>query len=167
MFRTRDTDANGTLDETLYALHDANWNITALADTSGAIVERFAYDPYGKSTVLDAAFTDDSDNTSDYAWEYRFTSREFDPETNLHYFRARYYHDGLGRFTRRDPLLYVDGTCLYGAYFVPSALDPFGHSLWSPPRPCCRPHFINPDVLNAPIWDCSSCPGEAPPSQSC
>ncbi|MGD9714001.1 MAG: RHS repeat-associated core domain-containing protein [Thermomicrobiales bacterium] len=106
VFRTRDTDDNGSLDETLYALHDANWDVTAVADTSGAVVERLFYDPYGKSTVLDADFSVDSDGASDYAWEIRFTSREFDPETGLHYFRARYYHDGLARFIGRDPLLY-------------------------------------------------------------
>ncbi|MGE0376311.1 MAG: hypothetical protein AB7I48_28860 [Planctomycetaceae bacterium] len=52
VLRTRDTDDNGTLDETLYVLQDANWNVTALADTSGTIVERFKYDPYGKSTTV-------------------------------------------------------------------------------------------------------------------
>jgi hypothetical protein len=32
----------------------------------------------------------------------------------------------LGRFIGRDPLGYVDGTCLYMAYYVPIGLDPFG-----------------------------------------
>jgi len=107
VLRTRDTDSNGSLDETLYALQDANWNVTALADTGGAVVERFVYNAYGRSTVLDPDFTADGDGLSDYAWEYRFTSREYDSETGMHYFRARYYHDGIGRFIGRDPLGYV------------------------------------------------------------
>src|SRR5690606_8697209 len=41
--RTRDLDNNGTIDETLYAIQDANWDITALADTSGTVMERFRY----------------------------------------------------------------------------------------------------------------------------
>ncbi|TWT29257.1 hypothetical protein KOR42_55400 [Thalassoglobus neptunius] len=32
----------------------------------------------------------------------------------------------LGRFTSRDPLLYIDGTHLYRAYFVPKGGDPTG-----------------------------------------
>ena len=104
VLRSRDTDTNGSLDETVYAMQDANWNITALADTSGAVVERFVCFSYGRSTVLDANFTLDLDGLSDYEWEYRFTSREYDTETGLHYFRARYYHDGFGRFIGRDPI---------------------------------------------------------------
>jgi len=46
------TDSAG--DQRLYYLTDANMNVTALADTSGAVVERYAYDPYGDVTVLDA-----------------------------------------------------------------------------------------------------------------
>jgi RHS repeat-associated protein len=110
----------------MYALQDAKWNITALTDTSGAVIERFAYNPYGQSTVLDANFAPDSDGISDVAWEYRFTSREFDAETGLHHFRARFYHDGLGRFIGRDPLVYPDGYNTYAAWFVPSRLDPQG-----------------------------------------
>jgi hypothetical protein len=72
--RARDTDANGSLDETVYAIQDANWNVTALTDTSGAVVERFVYNAYGQSIVLDADFLADSDGISDVAWEYRFTS---------------------------------------------------------------------------------------------
>ena len=126
VLRTRDTDTNGSLDETVYALQDAGWNITALADTSGAVIERFVYTPYGQSTVLDANFAADSDGISDVDWEYRFTSREFDSETGLHYFRARYYHDGLGRFIGRDPLVYPDGYNTYAGSFVPGSTDPTG-----------------------------------------
>jgi hypothetical protein len=34
------------------------------------------------------------------------------------------------RFVSRDPLGYVDGMGLYGAYFVPNAMDPYGLSWW-------------------------------------
>ncbi|MFN9972347.1 MAG: RHS repeat domain-containing protein, partial [Phycisphaerae bacterium] len=112
----------------LYALQDANWNITAVMEASGTIVERFLYKPYGQSMVLDANFGADSDGISDYAWEYRFTSREFDGETGLNYFRARFYHDEIGRFVSRDPMGFVDGSNMYSGYFVPNALDPTGNS---------------------------------------
>ncbi|MEZ6061399.1 MAG: RHS repeat-associated core domain-containing protein [Planctomycetaceae bacterium] len=163
MLRTRDTDANGSLDETLYALQDANWNITALADTSGTIVERFVYDAYGRSTVLEADFTADGDGISDYAWEYRFTSREHDAETGMHYFRARYYHDGIGRFIGRDPLGFVDGGSMYTAYFVFGRTDPGGTMVVDPGfekvvtpgrREMCRKMFVDhKDLFREPIDD--------------
>ena len=126
VMRTRDTDANGSLDETLYALTDITYDVVALTDATGAVVERFLYDPYGKSTVLDANFALDADGASDYDWEYRFTSREFDKETGLDYFRARYYASNVGKFVNRDPLEYPDGYNMYGGYFVPNELDPNG-----------------------------------------
>jgi RHS repeat-associated protein len=33
-----------------------------------------------------------------------FTGREYDIETGLYYYRARYYSPGIGRFLQRDPL---------------------------------------------------------------
>jgi hypothetical protein len=52
MTRYRDTDGDDVYDEQLYALADANWNIMALVDvSSGDIVERFVFDPYGSSLI--------------------------------------------------------------------------------------------------------------------
>ena len=51
ILRDRDTDGNGSLDERLYAIQDANWNVTALVNTSGVVVERNAYDSFGLATV--------------------------------------------------------------------------------------------------------------------
>jgi RHS repeat-associated protein len=102
VLRDRDTSGNGTLDERLYALQDANWNVVALADSDGDVVERYLYSAYGDPLVLNADFAEDSDGT-DYAWEFRFTGRRTDLETELMYYRNRMYHPGLGRFVSRDP----------------------------------------------------------------
>lgn len=50
----RDTDANGTLDRTLYATHDANFNVTAAVTLGGIAQQRFLYDAYGARSVLAA-----------------------------------------------------------------------------------------------------------------
>ena len=68
IIRDRDTDANGTLDERLYVTHDANFNVTGLINTSGAVVERYVYDSYGAVTVLSASWT--VLGSSEYAWVY-------------------------------------------------------------------------------------------------
>jgi RHS repeat-associated protein len=62
---------DGTLEETMYYLTDANHNVTALMDGSrdgsgafgpraGQVVERYVYDPYGRVTVLNGASDADS-----------------------------------------------------------------------------------------------------------
>ncbi len=117
------TDANATPDVT--------YDVVAITDGTGAVVERILYDPYGKSTVLDPNFAFDSDSLSDYDWETLLTSREFNMETGLDYFRARYYHNGVGRFVGRDPLEYPDGYNLYAGYFVPWGVDPNEKKWWS------------------------------------
>ena len=73
----------------------------------------FTKDPYGQVTVLDADFTADADNVSDYDNSYLYTGRRLDTETGLYFYRARYYHPGLGRFVSRDPIGYIDGANMY------------------------------------------------------
>ena len=45
-------DGHPGLEERVYYTNDANMNVTALVNTSGTVVERYVYDPYGKVTFL-------------------------------------------------------------------------------------------------------------------
>ena len=51
VIRDRATGSPGTLDERLWVQQDANFNVTALVDGTGAVVERYVYDPYGAVTI--------------------------------------------------------------------------------------------------------------------
>ena len=116
---------DGTVDNTLYYTHDAQFNTTALVTPAGAVAERYGYDPYGQVTVLNGASGTDPDVTggvlewsadtggSDWDNEILYCGYRHDPETNLYHVRHRYYHPTLGRWTTRDPIGYRDGMNLY------------------------------------------------------
>lgn len=116
------------LDERLYAVQDANFNVTAVVDTSGVVVERYQYDPYGSFKVLDANFSVDSDGASDVGWAYLHQGGRFDETTDLYSFRNRDYSPTLGRWIQPDPLDYVDSLNVYSAMASnpQSKLDPTG-----------------------------------------
>lgn len=86
-------------------------SVAAVTDKTGAVVERHEYDAYGKVTIYDNSYTQLP--SSAIGNPYMFTGREYDQETGLYYYRARYYSPTLGRFLQRDPLGYVDGMHLY------------------------------------------------------
>jgi YD repeat-containing protein len=77
VLRDRDTDDNGSLDERLWVMHDANFNVVALVDGSGTVVERFAYDPFGVATVLDNGYSVKTSG-SDYEWVYLHLGLQLD-----------------------------------------------------------------------------------------
>jgi RHS repeat-associated protein len=107
ILRDENTDGDGLCDDSrVYYLADANFNVTALVDTNGDVVERYLYSPYGEVTILDPDFSADADNVSDYANTTLYTGRTLDTPTGLMYYRARYYHAQLGRFVGRDPIGY-------------------------------------------------------------
>jgi RHS repeat-associated protein len=57
-----------------------------------------------------------------------YTAREWDPEINLYYYRARYYDPKIGRFISEDPLGFKGGVNRYG-YVGGGPMtgkDPFG-----------------------------------------
>jgi RHS repeat-associated protein len=111
VLRDRDTDANGTLDERLYPTQDANWNVTALVDTSGAVQERYAFSAYGVPVFLDASYG--SRASSSYDWETLFDGYRYDPALQMFHVRYRTYNPELGIWLQRDRAGYIDGVNLY------------------------------------------------------
>ena len=59
-------DSSGNVEPSsrIYYLGDANYNVTALVNSSGTVIERYSYDPYGKVTVYDAAWTSSGSTSS-------------------------------------------------------------------------------------------------------
>ena len=78
-----------------------------MTDNLGAVVETVDYNSYGKATLRDNLNTVISSSAVDNY--YYFTGRRLDAESDLYYFRNRYFDVDLGRFTSRDPLGYIDG----------------------------------------------------------
>ena len=115
----------------LFQHHDRGWNVRAVTDETGAVLERYLYDPHGKPTVLNPTSTTVLASSQlpggpQSGQAYGFTNQRYDRETGLWYFKHRYLDDGLGRFISRDPAGYVDGMNLYTAYFVLIGADPMG-----------------------------------------
>ena len=157
ILRDRDADGNsGTgnlgatgsgLEERLYAMRDPNSNVVAVADTTGAVQERYGYSAYGTPTFLTSAFAARNPNTSSYAWDTLYTGRQYDPETGLYHYRNRPYDAGLGRFSARDPLEYQANCANLYEYVYDSPtsftdplglqLAPNGGDFWPRPKVIC------------------------------
>jgi RHS repeat-associated protein len=73
---------------------DGLGSITSLSSTAGALAQTYTFDSFGKQTSSSGSLTN----------PFRYTDREFDPETNLYFYRARYYDPAVGRFTDEDPM---------------------------------------------------------------
>lgn len=78
----------------------------------------YEYDAYGNITS----------STGSAHNPFLFTGREYDAETGLYYYRARYYDSNAGRFISEDPLLFIDGLNInaYVGNNPLNAVDPFG-----------------------------------------
>jgi RHS repeat-associated protein len=100
--RDRSTANNGVLDERLYAQQDADWNVTGLINTSGSVVERYVYDPYGAVTYLQPGWGTRS--SSSYAWIYLHQGGRYDTTSGLDDFRNRQYSPTQQRWVSEDPL---------------------------------------------------------------
>lgn len=81
-------------------------------------------------TIYDGTWSN-TRSASSYANVYTYTGRQLDTETGLFYYRARFLHAQLGRFTSRDPIGYEGGVDPYE--YVSScpviAVDPHGLEL--------------------------------------
>ena len=139
-----DNSTSGSLGKTssglgrrIYVQWDATWNVTSLVNTSGAVMERFIYEPYGKVTVIDST-TNWNTTTDAYSWTYGFQGGRQDTVSNLVQFNAggdgRDYSTTLGCWGQRDDAGYVNGANLFEAFLgAPiSRVDPYGRDATDP-----------------------------------
>jgi RHS repeat-associated protein len=95
--KLRQTSQGGNL----YFVHDHLGSTAAILDSSGAVVMRDnRYEPYGSR----------ANNT---LVRYGFTGREHEEESELIFYRARYYDSSCGRFISEDPIQEAGGMNLY------------------------------------------------------
>jgi RHS repeat-associated protein len=99
----RDTPA-----QRFYVQQDANFNVTALVDSSGNVQERYIYDPYGTTTILTPIWSTRA--TSSFGWVFLHQGGRFDNATGLYLFRIRDLSPTLGRWIENDPLQYAAGS---------------------------------------------------------
>jgi RHS repeat-associated protein len=102
VLRDQSSQHNGVLDQRLYVQTDANWNVTALVDVNGNIVERYVYDPYGAVTVLTPTWM--VRGTSAYAMSFLWQGLLYDDAVGLYYADIRDISPTLGRPLQSDPL---------------------------------------------------------------
>jgi len=83
--------------------------VIAVTDAAGNVVERYAYTDYGCPTITDGAGVplppnDRGTARSAIGNSYLFTGRQWDEESGLYFYRARFYDCEGGRFLSTDPL---------------------------------------------------------------
>jgi RHS repeat-associated protein len=96
-------EAAGSYAGTYYYHFDALGSVVGLTNAGGNTVEVYEYDVYGRLGASDASHPN----------RFMFTGREYDKETGLYYYRARYYNPQIGRFLQTDPVGYDAGMNLY------------------------------------------------------
>ena len=106
---------------------DGIGSVTSLTNSTGTLANSYTYDSFGKLTASTGTLTN----------PFQYTGRDFDAETGLFFFRARYYYPGTGRLISEDPNGISAGINYYD--YVKSdpttLVDPFGldSGPWHPP----------------------------------
>jgi RHS repeat-associated protein len=105
-----------------YYEEDGLGSVTTLSNAAGAVASNYTYDSFGNMVATSGSIVNN----------FRYTGREWDPETSLYYYRARYYDPVRGRFTSEDAKRFSSAINFY--VYVRnsplSLLDPYGLSGW-------------------------------------
>jgi RHS repeat-associated protein len=117
--KLRLTDSRLIATGPLYFSQDHLGSTTALTNSLGVVTSQMNYDAFGNQT------------TGANLTRYEYTGREFDSDTGLYYYRARWYDPQVGRFISEDPIGLAGGINQFA--YVRNApinsIDPTG--LWS------------------------------------
>jgi RHS repeat-associated protein len=100
---------------------DGLGSVASLSNTAGVTASNYMYDSFGNLVATSGSVVNN----------FRYTGREFDTETGLYYYCAKYYDPVNGRFASEDPLKFFGGDinlCRYVWNHPTSLRDPRG--LW-------------------------------------
>jgi RHS repeat-associated protein len=86
-------DANGAPESRTFYHSDHLGSSLAITDAFTTVVWNQSYLPFGESYS----------GTGTLANSHQYTGKEYESETGLYYYGARYYHPGFGRFMSVDP----------------------------------------------------------------
>ena len=114
--------------QTYYYHADGLGSISSLSDPSGSIVQTYSYDSFGNMTA-----------TGSISQPYTYTAREYDGETGMYFYRARFYDPKAGRFKTKDPIGFAGGDVNLYAYVANNPIN------WTDPLGLCK--------CDGGIWD--------------
>ena len=102
---------NESFPEQYFYYHkDRLGSITEITNSIGEVVQRYVYDSFGRVTIYDNQGNEITASSNKYLENpFTYTGREYDVETGLYYYRARYYNPETGRFISEDPIGFRDG----------------------------------------------------------
>ena len=116
---------------TIYYDYDRMGVVAGLSNGSGAELQQFESDAFGSWDGLNTYTT------------RRITGKEYDEDTGLYFFHARWYQNGVGRFTSFDPMawklaLFRSGAKCFSytpkSLLAPHLLDSYGIAAACPTR---------------------------------
>jgi RHS repeat-associated protein len=87
----------------VYYQQDGLGSVTSLSGTTGTISNSYTYDAFGNLNT----------STGTTANPFQYTGRDYDSETGLRYYRARYYDSQWGRFLSENPIGFRGGRNFY------------------------------------------------------
>lgn len=129
---------------TSYYQQDALSSTTSLSSSTGTLARTYIYDSFGNLTSSTGALMN----------PLQYTGREFDAETGIYEYRARYFDSSIGRFISEDPIRFKGGIDFY-AYVKnrPTTLvDPTGTCPSGSSDPCAPPPLF--DSVSAYLFTC-------------
>src|SRR3989344_5683042 len=120
----------------IYFSSDNVGSTSLQTDNLGNIKTKSNYLPFGKELSFSSTGKE----------KYGFTSKEYDPESSLNYFNARYYNPSNGKFISNDPIFKPsEGGYQYVRNNPLILIDPSGK------EPCRNGICPIPDVVKTPI----------------
>jgi RHS repeat-associated protein len=104
---------------------DGLGSVTSLSGNTGTLSNSYTYDTFGNLSA----------STGSLTTPFQYTARDYDPETGLRYYRARYYDTQTGRFLSEDPVGFSGGINFYPYVSNNPAnfKDPRGLQQWQGP----------------------------------